>query len=190
MNARQLKITSLVALTTIAFAMSPVHAQTNTTSRTNAMIKEGGAKSTVSSSDQKLMTKLAQANIAEIGTAELAQNKSKNESVLKFSKQMIADHTSAQSDLTALAGKKNVQLPMDTDAKHKAALKKMSALNGTAFDREYIAMAAMADHQEAVKLVGTIAKDAKDPELKALGIELLPTIENHLKMAKELSSAK
>lgn len=145
-------------------------------------------KTAVSAADQKLMGQLAQANMAEVAVAELAQTKSTNEQVLKFSRQMIDDHTNAQKDLTKLANDKNVTLPKSTDAKHEALLKKMNTLDAAAFDREYIAMAALKDHEAAHKLVNTTRTKAKDPDLKALGEKMMPTIDNHLKMAKQLKA--
>ncbi len=181
------KQASLAALMALAFSTPGAYAQSGSMASDHSA--KSTAKSEVPAADQQMMKKLAQANIAEITTAELAQKKSQNEQVLKFAKQMIDDHTAAHKDLAKLAEDKHVALPKETDDKHKAALKKLDTKNGADFDREYISMAAMADHQEAVKLVGKIASDAKDPDFKALGKKLLPTIENHLKMAKELKAS-
>jgi len=42
------------------------------------------------------------------------------------------------------------------------------------------------DHEEAVSLFDEEAKTGKDPELKAFAAKTLPTLKDHLKMAKAL----
>jgi putative membrane protein len=188
MHSNKLKTAAIAALIALASAGS-VHAQSSTTPADSTMSKKADAKSGVNASDEKLMTQLAQANMAEIAVAELAQTKSTNQQILKFSKQMIDDHTAAQKELAKLADAKHVTLPKETDAKHQAALKKMNTLNPAEFDREYIAQAAVADHEDAQKLVGKISTSANDADLKALGTKLKPTIDMHLKMAKEMKKS-
>jgi putative membrane protein len=166
-----------------------VHAQSSKTPADSAMSKQSEEKSSVDANDKKMMIQLAQANMAEIAVAELAQTKSSNEQVLKFSRQMIDDHTAAMTELSKLADSKYVRLPKETDARHREALKKFNTLSPAEFDRQYIANAAVADHQDAQKLVGKISTDAKDPDLKALGKKLKPTIDMHLKMAREMKAA-
>ncbi|HWT73092.1 MAG TPA: DUF4142 domain-containing protein [Oxalicibacterium sp.] len=144
------------------------------------------AKSAVSASDQKMMAEFAQANMAEVAVAKLAQSRSSNAEIRKFAQQMIDDHGKAYEDLSQLAEDKHVTLPKEADAKHQEMLKKMNTLNGAEFDRQYAAKAGVEDHQNAKKLVDRIAKTAQDPGLKALGRKAQPIIDMHLKMAKEL----
>lgn len=186
MHSNKFKTASIAALIALATASS-VYAQSSTAS-TDSTVKKNATKSGVSADDEKMMAQLAQANMAEIATAELAQTKSSNQQVLKFSKQMIGDHSAALKDLSKIADDKGVKLPKEADAKHKDALKKMNTLSPAEFDREYISKAAVADHEDAKKLVGKIGSDAKDPDFKALGKKLQPTIDMHLKMAKELKA--
>lgn len=43
------------------------------------------------------------------------------------------------------------------------------------------------DHEKALKLAQDAAKNAKDPELKAMAQKAAPDIQQHLQMAKQLS---
>ena len=45
----------------------------------------------------------------------------------------------------------------------------------------------MKDHEKSLKQVREAAKNAKDPELKAMAEKAAPVIEKHLQMAKQLS---
>lgn len=176
-----LSVCAFIALSSAAYAQS-----TGATSD-KADATATSKKSAVSESDQKMMFQLAQANMAEVATGELAQTKSTNDQVIKFGKQMVDDHSQALKDLKKLADDRDVKLPAETDAKHQAALKKLNALSGTGFDREYIKLAVQ-DHQDAKKLVQKIHTAAKDVDFKAMGGKLIPTIDMHLKMSKELKA--
>lgn len=134
------------------------------------------------------MRELAYANISEIEAAKLAQSKSKNDEVLNFARQMIDDHTKALDQLQQLAQQKGVQLPTEPDAKHKAAAKKLEAMSGAAFDKEYLTKAGASDHVQASKLIARVKAHAHDADLKQLASNLQPGINHHLQMAKELKS--
>lgn len=144
----------------------------------------------LSKSDQNLMRQIAYANLAEIEAGKLAQSKSKNEQVRTFAQQMIDDHTKAQGELQQLADSKGVKLPTEPDSKHKNALKKMNTLSGAAFDKSYMKQGGVSDHQNTHNLLQSAEKKATDPELKALAQKMLPTVDQHLKMAQETSTAK
>jgi putative membrane protein len=152
----------------------------------NAAAKQAG----VSTADRNLMRELAMANLAEIETAKLAQSKTSNEQVRSFAQRMIDDHTKAMEQLQQLAQAKGVQLPTSPDAKHQAMMKKLSALSGDGFDKQYLSQAGVADHQKAHQLVARVSSRAQDPDLKALGSQLLPTIDQHLQLAQQASSGK
>jgi putative membrane protein len=62
-------------------------------------------------------------------------------------------------------------------------------LQGPAFDRAYI-QEMVKDHEEDVKLFRTEAQQGKDPELKRLAATTLPTLEAHLRMARNLATPR
>jgi putative membrane protein len=141
-------------------------------------------------SDQKMMKDLAQANMAEIEAAKVAQQKSSNEEVKNFAQKMIDDHTKASDQLQQLAQAKNVTLPTDLDSKHKSEIKKLSALSGDKFDKRYMSQGGVSDHRQTHALLGRIEKSAKDSDLKTLASSLMPTVDEHWQMAKQIRSGK
>ena len=143
----------------------------------------------VSKTDQAFMNHLTQANLAEIAVAKIAQQKASSEAVKTYAQQMIDDHTSAQQELQTLADAKGVTLPKAPDAAHQAAAKKLQGMSGAAFDRSYAAQAGTADHQAAVKLFTQVSTKATDPDLKAFGAKLLPKVQAHLDMVKQMKAA-
>ena len=158
-----------------------------------SMQKDGkGASSAagaVAKGDLKMMRDMAHSNISEIETGKLAQSKSQNAEVKKFAQQMIDDHTKAQAELQKLAESKGVNLPTEPDKKHQALAKKMQGMSGEEFDRMYMKEGGVNDHQKTLKLLQKVQKDAKDPDLKALAAKMTPTVEEHLKMAKQHADA-
>jgi putative membrane protein len=144
----------------------------------------------VSKSDQKMMKDLAQANMAEIEAAKVAQQKSSSEEVKTFAQKMIDDHTKASDQLQQLAQAKNVTLPTDLDSKHKSEIKKLSALSGDKFDKRYMSQGGVSDHRKTHALLGRIEKNAKDSDLKTLASSLMPTVDEHWQMAKQIRSGK
>lgn len=177
---------ALIALSVASVQAQQTQKMSDGTKADTVVTGKSAGKSTVSAGDRDLMAQLAQANMAEIAVAELAQTKSSNQQVLNFSKHMIDDHSAALKDVSKLADDKNVQLPKEANAKHVAMLKKMNTLSAAEFDREYIAKAGVQDHQEAKKLVEKTRANAKDADLKALADKMLPTIDAHLKMAQDM----
>lgn len=166
-------------------------AQTGTGSSSASSAAAGkGSSSSVSKADQRMMKNLAEANFAEIETGKLALQKSQNAQVKEYAQKMIDDHTQAQKELEQLAQQKGVTLPTETDMKHKAAAKALSALEGEKFDKMYMNQVGVRDHKNTHQLLTKAQKDAKDPDLKALAAKMTPTVDGHLTMAQEQTGKK
>jgi putative membrane protein len=63
---------------------------------------------------------------------------------------------------------------------------KLSTLQGAAFDHAYMA-GQVADHEQAVTLFTTAAEDSHDTEVKAFAAKTLPTLQEHLHLARQLT---
>lgn len=144
-----------------------------------------GTGAMVSRDDLKMMADLAHANIAEIETGKMALEKSQNAQVKKFAQHMIDDHTSALKELQTLAQAKGAPLPDGTDMKHKTMAAALKVMTGNSFDSQYMKRAGVADHEQTIELLEKMQKNAKDPELKAMAVKMLPTVRGHLKMAQQ-----
>lgn len=150
----------------------------------------GGAASKSSKADQRMMKDLAQANIAEIETGKLAQQKAASDEVKKFGQTMVDDHTKSLGELQDLASKKGVELPTEPDAKHKAAAAALKALDGEAFDKRYMSTAGLSDHQKTHEMLQKVQRNANDPDLKAYAAKTLPVVHGHLATAQQITGAK
>jgi putative membrane protein len=72
------------------------------------------------------------------------------------------------------------------DHKHQEEADRLAKLQGASFDRAYI-QHMLKDHEEDVQLFSTQAKQGKDPELKAFAADTLPTLEEHLRLVRDLA---
>lgn len=150
----------------------------------------GSGTAKLSAADKKAMMDMAVANMAEVETGKLALSKSQNAEVKTFAQQMVDDHGKALSELQTLAQTKGVTLPTELDAKHKAMASKLEKLSGDAFDKAYMKQAGLQDHKATHAKLQKISKNAKDADVKAAADKTLPTVEQHLKAAQQMSMAK
>ena len=178
---------ALALLAALALAVAP--AVWGQTSPTPAPAAKAEDASKLDRSDRKMLEELAQGNMAEIDAGKMALEKSQSAEVKKFAQQMVDEHGSSLADVQALARAKNVTLPDGPGAMAKTKAMALKALSGNLFDTEYAKRAGVGDHESTVKLLQKMQKDGKDSDLKALAGKMLPTVEHHLEMARELAAS-
>jgi len=179
---------ALAALAALTLSAAPaVWAQTSPTPAPSATKSEDDSK--LDRSDRKMLQDLAQGNMAEVDAGKMALEKSQSADVKKFAQQMVDDHGSALADVQALARAKNVTLPDGAGAMAKTKATALKALSGNLFDKEYAKRSGVGDHESTVKLLQKMQKDGKDADLKALAGKMLPAVEHHLEMARELAAS-
>lgn len=162
----------------------------STSGASDAAGATGSGAAKLSAADRKGIMDMAIANMAEIETGKLALSKSQNAEVKTFAQQMIDDHGKALSELQTLAQQKGVSLPTELDAKHKAMAAKLETLSGDAFDKQYMQMAGLKDHKDTHAKLQKISRSAKDPDVKAAADKTIPTVEQHLKAAQQMTPIK
>jgi len=140
-------------------------------------------KNSLSSSDRTFIEKAAQGGLAEVELGKLAAQKAENAQVKQFGQQMTDDHSKANAKLEQIAANKGVTLPKSMDASSRREYDKLEKLSGAAFDREYM-KTMVSDHEKDVKSFQSEEKSAKDADVKNFAETTLPTLEEHLKLAK------
>jgi putative membrane protein len=136
-------------------------------------------------SDTQFAKKAAQGGMAEVKLGQLAQEKGTSDSVKKFGQRMVADHTKAGDELKRAVAQENITLPDDISAKDKATYDSLSKLSGAAFDRAY-ARDMVKDHEEDIADFNKEANGGKNAAIKDFATQTLPTLQDHLKEAKEM----
>jgi len=166
---------ALMATVVFAFAAAPAFAQT-------------GQPRSATPADQTFLVNTAKAGLAEVEFGKVALENATNEQVKAFAQRMVDDHSKANEELKTLAASKNVVVPSTLDAQDKGMQDKLMALKGEAFDREYMT-AMVAGHTKVVESLRAESQSGKDPDVKAWAARTLPTVEDHLKMARETNRA-
>jgi len=146
------------------------------------------AKGKVSAADRKFMMKAAQGGMAEVTLGQLATQRASDSAVKGFGQHMVRDHSKANAQLQQLAARKGVTLPRDIGAEHKAALARLSRLPGPAFDRAYM-KDMVEDHEKDVSEFREESREARDANLKAWAAKTLPTLQQHLQMARSINQS-
>ena len=127
------------------------------------------------------------AGLAEVQAGKMAMERAASAEVKAFGQRMVDDHTHANQELTTLAQAKHIPVATKLDQKHQAMADKLATLHGTEFDQAYMA-GQLADHEEAVRLFTTQAKQGKDAELKAFATKILPALQGHLQLARNITT--
>lgn len=139
------------------------------------------------SADAKFMMTAAAGGMAEVEMGRLAVERASSDAVKQYAQRMIDDHTKANQDLMQVAASKGVTLPAGPDAKHLALMEKLRGMTGAAFDRMYIKEAGVKDHQNMEKLFRNETIKGKDADVMAFASRTLPAVQEHLRMAREMS---
>lgn len=138
--------------------------------------------------DNSFAAKAAQGGNAEVELGRLAQSHASSDKVKQFGQQMVTDHSKAGDELAKIAAQKNIALPGGLNAKDQAIVDRLSQLNGAAFDRAYM-QDMVKDHREDIAEFKKEANSGQDPDFKAFASNTLATLQHHLSMAEETSSA-
>ena len=154
------------------------------TTSTTSTGSTGGTVSTLSAADKDFVMKAANGGMAEVAGGQTATQKATNADVKAFGQRMVTDHGKANDELKQLATTKGLALPSTTDAEHQKKIDDLSKKSGKDFDKAYMADM-VKDHEEDVAEFQKQSKSAQDPDLKAWVTKTLPTLQDHLRMAKE-----
>ncbi len=126
---------------------------------------------------------MAQANVAEIELGKLAQQKGSNTAIRDLGSRMVQDHTQMNDQLKDWARTNNVSLPTGVTTTQADQKRKLEGLSGQALDQAYLSDM-LSDHQHDVQKVQRLAETAQDPHVKELAKEVLPKLEDHLRLAE------
>ena len=137
--------------------------------------------------DAKFLNDAAAGNLFEVTLGQMAVKQASNDEVKKFGQRMVDDHSKLNDQTQKVAQLKSVALPHELGKQQKTEVDKFAKLSGVAFDKAY--MQHMVDeHEKDVKEFKARATEASDPDVKRLAATTLPTLEEHLRLAKDIDS--
>ena len=111
----------------------------------------------------------------EVQWGQWAAQNGQSADVKKFGNRMVADHSKANNELTALAQKKGV------------GIKSEKVKGKWTSDKDYMAMM-VKDHQEDWAEFQAEAKNGSDPDVKKFAADTSKVVQKHLELAKQTQS--
>lgn len=148
---------------------------------------QAGTSLSMSQSDLRLLADLAQTNIAEVQTGQLALSRTQDPRIKTFAQSIVDEHGKALQELQQLAASNGLQLPEGADLVHRAVAADLAQLSGVEFDQQYLSMFGIADHKSFLGLLDQAARAAASPALRTYAQKLLPTEARHLERAQQLA---
>ncbi len=137
--------------------------------------------------NRAFVKEVVQGDLAEVQIGKLAQERGASEKAKQFGQKLEDDHGANLKKVKALAESLGVTPPATPDAKQQSTYDRLSSFSGQSFDRRF-AKKMVQDHKKDIKAFqqksrgsGPVADFAK---------QTLPTLEEHLKLAKALSGMR
>lgn len=139
-------------------------------------------------SDNEFLIKAAKDNAMEVKLGEMAADRGASAGVRQYGQRLAKDHSKAEQQLMPIVREKGVNLPQEMSKKDRAAVDRFAALSGADFDRQFV-QHMIHDHEKAIAMFENEAKNGKDAAAKAYAEKTLPTLREHLKIARELAGS-
>ena len=137
--------------------------------------------------DLEFAKEAAAGGLKEVALGELAQEQAKSEGVERFGQRMVQDHGQANQKLMAIVEQKDIQLPQELPEDAQQKYQELQRLSDAEFDEAYMDEM-VKDHEKDVALFEQQAQSGEDPDLRAFAEETLPTLREHLELAREVQS--
>jgi len=130
----------------------------------------------------------AMSDLYEIEAGRIATEKGQSDAVRAFGEKMVEDHSQTTSQLKQIVTAENidVELPTELDSSHQDMIDELNEAEPDEFDEEYASQQVDA-HQAAVDVFEDYADDGDNGALKDFAGKTLPTLQQHLEEAKQLS---
>jgi putative membrane protein len=159
--------------------------RSNRNANTTGATGEQTGMANMTSQDRDFIMEAAMGGLMEVELGRVAADKGMSAEVKQFGQRMVDDHSKANSELMSLASSKGITLPTALDEKHQKEVTKLSAMSGAELDRAYSKMM-LSDHTKDVAAFEKQSTRGADADLKAFAAKTLPTLQEHLQMAKAL----
>ena len=179
-----MKIPKLLIIS-LAVALLPVAGLAQSIAKPSALVGPV-IKGNVSTSDRRFVRGAVQGGMAEVELGKLAAEKGSSDEVKKFGQRMVDDHSKAGDQLKQIASEKGIALPQQLSAKDRALKDRLSKLNGEEFDKAYLSDMVKDHTQDATDFQRERTSGA-DSDIKDFAAKTLPTIQDHLRQAKEIT---
>ena len=158
---------------------------TSTASATTTGVT-GGTVSAMAPQEKEFVANAGMGGLFEVRAGNLMVEKATNPNVKSFAQRMVADHSMANAELAHLATLKGLALPTELAGTHQAAFQHLSSLSGAELDQAYM-QHMVEDHTKDVAEFQKTSTSATDADLRGWATKTLPTLREHLALARDLA---
>jgi putative membrane protein len=141
---------------------------------------------TVSSADRNFVNSAQEANLAEIETAKMVEQKATDPAVKDFASRMITDHTQASQKLATLAEMTHLTLPTQPSAMERNQKSQLQNLSESKLTDAYL-RDELQGHKQVISSFENEIEHGQDREVKDYAEQTLPTLEDHIRIAEDLA---
>lgn len=133
----------------------------------------------LSKDEKEFLKKAAEMGTAEVEMGKLAEQKAQNPQLKQAGAKLVTDHSKSNEELMKLAQQKGVQIKPELSQAQRREMGSLAKQSGAEFDKGF-AEQQVKDHKKAIREFEKIAKDAKDPDVKAFATKQLPHLQDHM----------
>ncbi len=135
--------------------------------------------------DAEFLAKAASGGLLEVAMGKEVLQRAVTPEAKEFARKMVSDHEKSNTELKALAAKKNVTIPATMADEQSSIYKDVLEKKGVQLDQEYV-KEMIKDHKDDVKEFTDAAAQATDPEIKAFATKNVPVLQMHLDMVTKI----
>jgi putative membrane protein len=163
--------------------MGDASGQLTSTGRYQAM---GVTMGSLHKKDMKFIMVAHSSTMLEIEASRLALQSASNQAVKDYAQMMIDHHTMSGQEMKQMLSTKGVTIPESAMLdRYRSKLEMLQGLQGADFDKAY--MRIMVDaHEEDLDEYEDETTDARDADIRAFTVKMMPILRTHYTKAREI----
>jgi len=139
--------------------------------------------------DLQFATLAAGNGLYEVEAARLALTRATRSDVREFAQMLVDHHTVTNRDLASIANGMGLSVPAMLPADKQIKLNLLSAASGPEFDRHFLAVTGIEDHQADIALYERASREVQSTQLQTFAGRTLPALQMHLRAARSLAGS-
>ena len=136
-------------------------------------------------SDADFFRKAEDSNMLETALGEMASERGASADVRQLGRMMAKDHVALSNELLVIAKKDDFTVPGDMDRTDYGIRLRLLNMKGRDFDCAYIRHI-VEDYTADLELCEQAANSAANPDLRDYARQILPTLREHLRIARNI----
>jgi putative membrane protein len=135
--------------------------------------------------DRDFVMEAASGGLMEVTLGKLAESNAASAQVKEFGRMMVTDHSKANTELKAVAAKKNLAVSPTPLEKQQKKIDDLKTKKGADFDKAYVDLM-VDDHKEDIDKFKDEAEKGNDTDIKAFAAKTLPVLNKHLEHIQKI----